>query len=136
MGPDIEHAHPHAVFICKDIVYGDAVRKAILKSLILHDAGWGQACAHLKESIEIRGEVDDNTSLDSGPMTVPEVYFVSDPPGETLCGASVRVKLDSDRWRLATMGGVLKINHNYYGLTVAHVFDERDDDKCAETALR
>jgi hypothetical protein len=130
VGPDKDHATPHAAIICDDSFFGNKARNAILEHGVLRQVGWGRACSHFPMGIfplmEGDGDIVHTISGNYTPRDAKANFSVlcaslslpASPMGVGIIAQSREFSNTS------TLGGLLEVDHATYGLSVAHIFEK------------
>lgn len=132
VGPDEDHANPHAVILCECKDFGSKSREVILEHGILSDVGWGRAFLHLTTRVQRPMEEEDDMLHALSDSTYEPRH--GELGSQVLCaslqlpasptGVGIRTSTRNSSSKFATLGGILTIDGKLYGITVAHIFDE------------
>ena len=155
VGLNKAHASPHVAIICAQKWLSTQVRDIVLRSGLLQERGW---VGFLKLKGEIRqpggawpGFQSKNLDQPARRSNTPNspwfntayaaksedfklrqsdvaISSRSDTPFKTLCGARVAVSYADGLVSVATLGGIIELDGEAYGLTASHVFLSRSSD--------
>ena len=121
-----ERASPHVAIICGQKWFCSQIRDIILTSGLLQDRGWAGF-------LKLQGEIRQPGRASPSPSETPKsgesiqhpnmtVFLHADKYPESLCGTRITVSAVDGRIVLATLGGVIELDEQRYGLTVSHAF--------------
>ena len=119
-----EEANPTLLFSCTRIQPRKRAKEVVKESGILKDHP-AIRLAHSKRPPQalrpFRILVGSSKDINQG-GTFGEVYCIS--PVDRTCGVPVVMRRKDRSFRNATIGGIVQLDNTYYGLTVAHAFDD------------
>ena len=130
-----DRASPHVAILCKEKWFCTQARHIILESGLLQDRGW-VGCIKLPYEIRQNGvtspQVVPIKTFDAPEFSKYPSYAernqhnvaisCSEEGTETLCGRRIAVPGVNGYVRMATLGGIIEINRELFGLSVSHAF--------------
>ena len=129
VGLNQDRASPHVAILCKERWFCTQARQIILNSRLLQDRGW-LGCIRLPYEIRQNGATSPapQSAVGSPPFqesTSPKRNLhnvaISHHP-ESTSGLRIAIPGLNGYVRMATLGGIIEINGELYGLSVSHAF--------------
>ena len=124
-----DRASPHVAILCKEKWFCTQARQVILESGLLQDRGW-VGCIRLPFEIRQNGATSPATKSTVGlPASQESTILMRDQHNvaisydpESTSGLRIAISGLNGYVRMATLGGIIEINGELFGLSVSHAF--------------
>lgn len=136
IGPTEEQARPTVIFSCENKIQRQRAQKLVRSSNILDKyTGFrlGDSSRPPRANMSIRPLGDEaDSSMEWEPNT-SELLIYHSSPIKDVYGIPIFIQRPSAQkdmvCRKSTVGGIISIHSKFFGLTVAHVFFDEDDEE-------
>jgi tetratricopeptide (TPR) repeat protein len=124
IGLSKEYATPHVAVVCSQNWFSKGARAVILQSRLLENVGW-KGCIGLVAGTQQPGGDSSPRVLWHSQRAIPDNFEVFSDTGKlplSLCGSKIDVVMADVLHSVGTIGGVVQVADDYYGMTVGHIF--------------